>query len=310
VKKELSQAMEIEAVIPSRGKLEELFRPYCHHQMSGDDPYVRRELKNYEKRFRRDRLGSSLFRVFKGWRRRQEYVQDHYYRSWGEIDWSMLDPGNRQHLMRWGTQYYRGNSQVIGRLHLACLEGIIELYKPRRVLEVGCGRGINLILLAERFPHVEFYGLDLSVSGIRRAQELDAQLELPPELVRFAPFDLPTRRTPGKLTFVQGSAVNLSFSEGHFDFVYTKQALEQMEPYRDQVFSEIRRVCSGHAAFFEPFRDWNEQGASRNRIVAKDYFSARIADIGKYGFRPVCVLDDLPVKSYMAVGMVLAACIN
>ncbi|MEZ5860803.1 MAG: class I SAM-dependent methyltransferase [Geminicoccaceae bacterium] len=43
----------------------------------------------------------------------------------------------------------------------------IELTRPRSVRGIGCGNGINLILLACRFPEVSFTGLELTEAGQR-----------------------------------------------------------------------------------------------------------------------------------------------
>ena len=40
-----------------------------------------------------------------------------------------------------------------------------------RVLELGCGEGMNLLPLAERFPHSEFFGVDFSAAHIAVAEE-------------------------------------------------------------------------------------------------------------------------------------------
>ncbi|TVQ99299.1 MAG: methyltransferase domain-containing protein [Deltaproteobacteria bacterium] len=41
---------------------------------------------------------------------------------------------------------------------------------PRRVLEVGCGTGINLVRLAHLWPHAEIVGVDLSGAMLARAR--------------------------------------------------------------------------------------------------------------------------------------------
>ena len=43
-----------------------------------------------------------------------------------------------------------------------------------RVLELGCGEGMNLLPLAERFPHSEFVGVDFSAAHIAVAEEASA----------------------------------------------------------------------------------------------------------------------------------------
>lgn len=298
---------EFEGWLPDNKEIADIFLPFMQKTMSVRDEFVRRQLGADARRFLIERGITAFRRITKGWRRRQEDVQKKYDSSWKTMEWSSLLPEyEKKYLLQWGDDYYLGNAKAIIRVHIACLAGIIDHLKPKRVLEVGSGRGTNLVLLAEKFEGVEFHGLDLAPSGVKLAQELDSQEKLPEELAQYAPFEIKACRTPGRLKLVQGSATEIPFPEGYFDFVYTRQALEQMELYRPRVFSEIHRVCRGYAAFFEAFRDWNESGVRRNRIVALDYFAARISDVSGYGFEPVLCRDDFPTKTYMNVGMVLA----
>lgn len=49
-----------------------------------------------------------------------------------------------------------------------------KLPSAARILEIGCGSGLNLIPLAIRWPGSEFLGIDLSAASIRTARELAA----------------------------------------------------------------------------------------------------------------------------------------
>jgi SAM-dependent methyltransferase len=47
----------------------------------------------------------------------------------------------------------------------------IDRRKPRRVLDFGCGTGANLtVLLAERYPHIQFIGVDSDEASIAHAR--------------------------------------------------------------------------------------------------------------------------------------------
>lgn len=284
-----------------------LFEDYIHKFYSRNDLFVIKEecLSFFLYLF--DRYRSTFGRFFSNHRRNSDLVQQKYEGIWENLKWSELAPEYpREHLMRWMDKYYLGNVWALPRVHLAILGKAIDKYKPKKVLEVGSGRGLNLILLGARFPEIEFIGLELSESGVYWAKKVDSEPNLPSELVRYSPFTWSCPRIPGRVRFVQGTATKLPFEDRHFDLVYTRQALEQMEPYRDQVFSEIYRVCEQIGVFIEAFRDWNNSGTCRHRIIAKDYFSARISDLRGYGFEPVITRNDLPTKTYMNVGLVIA----
>ena len=288
-------------------ELTSLFQGYMHKFYKKTDIFVikKNTYAFFQHLFQRFRF--SLKRHFVEIRRSSDSVQLKYEGIWDQMEWSELLPDHpREYFIRWRDRYYLGNVWALPRVHLAFLEKIIAHYRPQKVLEVGSGRGLNLILLAARFPEIEFTGLELSESGVLWAEKVNSDSNLPPELLRFSPFKWNGPRIPGKVHFVQGTATKLPFADRHFDLVYTRQALEQMEPYRDQVFSEIHRVCNRVGVFIEAFRDWNKSGTQRHRIIAKDYFSARISDLRGYGFEPILTKNDLPTKSYMNVGLVLA----
>jgi len=58
----------------------------------------------------------------------------------------------------------------------AIIAGLIRQTGARRVVELGCGRGFNLIRLAREFPTVAFHGLDLTPSHVAEARAAAAGL--------------------------------------------------------------------------------------------------------------------------------------
>lgn len=93
-------------------------------------------------------------------------------------------------------------------LHDFAQERIGALVSPgMRILDVGCGGGRFAIRLAERFPEVTVTGLDLSPEQIARAKRRG-------------------RALGDRLSFVQGTAVELPFEVGAFDLVYSLGSLK------------------------------------------------------------------------------------
>lgn len=293
--------------LPDNLEIMHLIQRYMHTSFSCRDRIIlRRNIRDYFK-YLWSRHKNFISRSVFNKRRTSEIVQQKYEGIWDKMKWSELLPEHpREYLMQWMDRHYLGNVWVLSRVHLALLEKIIAHFKPERVLEVGSGRGLNLILLSERFPEIEFTGIELSESGVLWARKIDSAPMLPIELIQYAPFNGHIKRIPGRVRFIQGNATKLPFEDRYFDLVYTRQALEQMEPYRDQVFSEIHRVCSNIGVFIEAFRDWNDTGTRRNRIVAKGYFAARISDLPRYGFESILTRSNLPTKTYMNVGLAIA----
>lgn len=85
-----------------------------------------------------------------------------------------LAAGNQSSL----ASYYRWHAQIYDLTRWAFLFGRNKLVRsaasqiamPRRILEIGCGTGKNLVDLAERFPKAQIIGLDLSKDMLDRAR--------------------------------------------------------------------------------------------------------------------------------------------
>ena len=107
------------------------------------------------------------------------------------------------------------------RLVQAELDRLSPTKAPRRVLEIGCGKGYNSDALARHNPDVRFCGIDLTPAHVALANEK-------------------ARRRPN-LTFHQADYHALPFPDASFDLVF---GIECLCHARDlaQVLSEVRRV--------------------------------------------------------------------
>lgn len=93
-------------------------------------------------------------------------------------------------------------------LHDLALARIEPLVAPAaRVLDVGCGGGGFAVRLAGRVPGLRVVGLDLSPEQIARARRRAASLS-------------------DRVSFVEGTAVDLPFGRGEFDVVYSLGSLK------------------------------------------------------------------------------------
>lgn len=101
-------------------------------------------------------------------------------------------------------------------------------WKPRRVLDVGCTVGHNIVPLALAFPDTEFVAIDTGAAVLRyahaRAQALGAR----------------------NITFIQMNAEDLSrFPDGHFDWVQTTMFLHELSGKSlPKIISEGERVLA------------------------------------------------------------------
>lgn len=233
------------------------------------------------------------------------YVEAVYDLAWDDTFWKHFQDGGGDTACLWGPRQFVMGSMGIKRAYLLLIYRIIEKLAPRTVLEVGSGNGLNLLLLANRFPDIRFAGIELSANGVSSAKAM-AVAPLPSYLERFSPQPLLTREAPN-VTFEQASAVQLPYDDNSFDLVLTVQALEQMEAVRSQALSEIARVARRNTVMVEPFKEWNEDGLRRLYIESAGYFRGAICELPQYRLRPIATRADYPMKITIGVPLVVAS---
>ncbi len=87
------------------------------------------------------------------------------------------------------TILYPGQPLAQGRPdRLATLATLFGLSAPkletRRVLELGCGDGLNLIGIAQNLPEAQCLGIDLAAAGIEKGNAIIHQLTLKKAMLR------------------------------------------------------------------------------------------------------------------------------
>jgi SAM-dependent methyltransferase len=286
-----------------------LFEPFVDRARTEQADAWRAEIA----RRKRKLLTQTAKRLLLPWRatarRGEATVVSEYSDAWRAIDYGIYGLGAPQrNYTPWEWHGRRMFASDVGatRFRQLFLIRFIERLRPRRVLEVGCGNGINLILLAGRFPAIAFTGVELTEAGHCAARELQKQPELPPALRDYAPLPLADTTAFRRIRFLQGNATSLPFEDGEFDLVITVLALEQMERVRAQALGEIARVAGRHTLMIEPFQDINTALWPRLNVLRRDYFRGRIADLGRCDLEPVLAFDDYPQETFLKTCAVLA----
>lgn len=213
---------------------------------------------------------------------------------------------NARYLMRWGERGLEVRGWAEKRVHLLLLSRILEELRPTTVLEVGSGNGMVLMMLATGHPAIQFTGIELTQSGIQAAQRVQAQPELPPAVLSFLPFATADGGAFRRVEFREGNAAALPWPDDSFDLVLTSLALEQMNQVRREALTGLARVAKRWVVMLEPFRDFNLTPERQLHTRSHDYFAATVADLPRYGLRPVHVFDDFPSKVNRGVGLVVA----
>lgn len=100
------------------------------------------------------------------------------------------------------------------------------------VLEIGCGTARNLIVAASRYPHVDFFGIDLSRVMLETAQRKLAQ-----------------RSLLGRIRLAHGDAAGFDaqglLGQRTFDRVFFSYSLSMIPPWQDALRHAVSLLSPG-----------------------------------------------------------------
>ena len=290
-------------------EITQLFEPFVDRRRSEQPGAWQAEVARRKRKLAK----RAAQRLVAPWRpatqRRESTVLAEYDHAWRSNDYRgySLDSPQRDYTpWQWREQRMFASDVGATRFRQLLLIRFVELVRPRRLLEVGCGNGINLLLLAGRFPDLELTGIELTAAGHEAALRFQDQPELPVAMQAFAPQPLLDPSAFRRVRFEQGNAAELPFADGAFDLVITILALEQMERLRDAALREIARVTASSTLMIEPFADVNTALWPRLNVLRRNYFRGRIDDLAGYGLTPRLALDDYPQESFLRTCAVLA----
>ena len=285
----------------SADEIDGAFAPYVLNEYARDDPeweeimarLERKEARRFDRRERNERAGRDRSRI-----------EQQYASIWSRsVDEHLA---GRPAAFEWSRGTYMARSIGRKRVHQLLLIKVLEAIRPRTVLEVGCGNGLNLLQLACHFPEIALAGLELTPAGVDAARELLRDPQLHAGAVSFFPGSVRDAQAGSRVRLQRGDAAQLPYRSGAFEVIYTVLALEQMESIRQQVLTELRRVASRYVVMIEPFYELNVEGLRRQYIESNQYFDARINSLPDFGLRPVFTLSDIPNKVLFHVGLVVA----
>ncbi|MGE0151113.1 MAG: class I SAM-dependent methyltransferase [Reyranellaceae bacterium] len=292
-------------------ELENCFKPFIVRHCGDGDESWRRAVAKRDRRVRQTSWHRGLLRFLPPARREARQIEREYSQVWRGIDFGfyrLSPPPSDRAPWEWRERRWIASRFGGARVRLMLAMRAIELTRPRSVLEVGSGNGVNLLFLAGRFPATRFAGLELTSQGVAAAHAFQAaHARFPAANAAYSPYRMRDETAFRRVTFTQGSAQHLPFPDGSFDLVMTVLALEQMESIRGPALREIARVARRHVLMIEPFFDLNARGRRRRYVDAHGYLRARVRDLADYGLRVQWATADFPQKAAMAATCVLAA---
>lgn len=132
----------------------------------------------------------------------------------------------------------------------------MEIADGDNVLEVGCGTARNLIILAKKYPGVNFYGLDASAEMLKTAQAKIDQASIKNICLKTALAD----------DFDFRATFNL---DRQFDAIYFSYALSIIPSWQTAVENALRNLKSGKSFYIVDFYDQKHLPAWFRKILQK-----------------------------------------
>jgi SAM-dependent methyltransferase len=201
----------------------------------------------------------------------------------------MSDEALREEFNRWAAA---GRGERMARGHRPATEQAVELLgigPAHRVLDLGCGIGWAVRLMAERCAEGEAVGIDISDEMIARARASE---------------------NPPNVRFEVASAERLPFEDAAFDRVLSVESLY----YYDDVEAALREVArvTGRGGRLAVLVDYYAENVESHRwaaeiavpmrlLSAQDYMDLlRGAGFGKVEARRLCDPSPLPPREGFA----------
>ena len=130
----------------------------------------------------------------------------------------------------------------------------MNVAEGENVLEIGCGTGRNLIILARKFPRSNFYGLDASAEMLKTAEaKIDAKNLKNVRLKTALADDFDYRKTFGL--------------ENPFDTIYFSYSISIIPTWQETIENALANLKSGRSVYIVDFYDQKDLPAWFRRIL-------------------------------------------
>lgn len=118
----------------------------------------------------------------------------------------------------------------------------LQLKTDENILEIGCGTARNLLILAKKYPQINFFGLDASAEMLKTAQtKIDGQ-NIENINLKIALAD----------SFSSGETFNLSEK---FDAIFFSYSITMIPPWREAILNALENLKDGKSFYIVDFYD-------------------------------------------------------
>ncbi len=239
--------------------------------------------------------------------RTSQYVKDSYEKQYRASNAEWYQRHTDRNLAKpriEGPTIIVGDKLMFLSAHVQILSHIFDQLDCRSVLDVGSGRGHNIIALASLRPDRECYGIELTKSGYERSLEWEKDLKKTPMPLVDIGEDM-EKIDFRKIHFLHGNAMAMPLPDKSVDASFTMLVLEQIPRDYPKVLAEMRRVTRKYCVFIESFRE-SLTLADKLDLKNRDYFRWSYKTFEKYGLRPVFFSTKFLRKNKFSTGLVVA----
>lgn len=211
--------------------------------------------------------------------------KEDYNKYWSNFDdTSYFDKPYCWHILK--NEYFLAPKGFTGDIFRKLIRSEIKRLKPKNVLEVGCGIGLNIFYLAKIFKNIKFSGVDISDYAINKNNLFVKKNKI------------------NNVKFYCINAKDLSFKKNSFDLGYTVLALEQMNKIKIEVIRKIKNIVKKNIILVKPFADINKNLLNFIHTKNSDYFDLHYNELEKLGLSIQKRIDNFPQRLGLAAGFV------
>lgn len=258
----------------------------------------------------KQRLFEKYLNTSKGSYRSNEFVSKEYQDIYGmsNEDW-IVNRSERREVFVDGNKIIHTSGWYLMGVYNNLISQAAHQHDVKTALEVGSGRGQNLILQALLKKDLKLTGIEYSENGVKQSKEL---IKNPPsQLYQCAQLSnaKPAENLESRIEVIRGSAFKMPFPDKQFDMSYTSLVLEQMPHQFTEALDEMRRCTKKVCVFIEPFHEANNL-SGRMYLESKDYFRFSYKTFIKHGLKPVFFSSSFPQKIRFRAGVLVAEVID